>query len=56
MRKTRLVNTYDNKIGLKTYYKENYDRSRRAIEDIRWEPILRDKVVLLGDFNAHSPA
>jgi hypothetical protein len=56
MRRTRLVNTYDNRIGLRTCYKRNYDRSRRAIEDIKWEPVLRSRVVLLGDFNAHSPA
>jgi hypothetical protein len=56
MRKTRLVNTYDNRIGPGTCYKGNHDRSRRAIEDIRWEPVLRGRVILLGDFNAHSPA
>jgi hypothetical protein len=56
MRRTRLVNTYDNRIGLRTCYKGNYDRSKRAIEDIRWESVLRSRVVLLGDFNAHSPA
>jgi hypothetical protein len=52
----RLVNTYDNRIGPKTCYKRNHNRSRRAIENIKWEPILRGRVVLLGDFNAHSPA
>jgi hypothetical protein len=56
MRKTRLVNTYDNRIGSETCYKGNHDRSKRAIEDIRWKPILRGRVILLRDFNAHSSA
>jgi hypothetical protein len=56
MRKTKLVNTYNNRIGSETCYKENYDRSKRAIEDIRWESILRDRIILLGDFNAYSSA
>jgi endonuclease/exonuclease/phosphatase family metal-dependent hydrolase len=32
------------------------NRSWRAIEDITWNMLLRGRAVLLGDFNAHSPA
>src|SRR5271156_5828740 len=55
-RRTRLINIYDNRIGLGTCYKGDAHRSWRAIEDITWNTLLRGRVVLLGDFNAHSPA
>jgi hypothetical protein len=54
-RRTRLINIYDNRIGLGTCYKGDSDRTWRAIEDIQWQPLLRGRAVLLGDFNAHSP-
>jgi hypothetical protein len=34
MRKTRLINCYDARIGLNTTYQEDIDSNRRAIEDI----------------------
>ena len=34
MRKTRLINCYDNRIGLNTTYQGDIDSNRRAIEDI----------------------
>src|SRR5271154_29236 len=55
-RRTRLINVYDNQIGLGTCYKGESNQSWRAIEDISWNTLLRGRVVLLGDFNAHSPA
>jgi len=54
-RRTRLINIYDNQIGLGTCYKGDSNQSWRAIEDISWNTLLRGRVVLLGDFNAHSP-
>jgi len=33
-RRTRLINLYDNKIGLGTCYKGNSNRTLRAMEDI----------------------
>ena len=54
-RRTRLINVYDNRIGLGTCYKGTCNRSRRAIEDINWDSTIQGRVVLLGDFNAHSP-
>src|SRR4030095_13680993 len=50
------INVYDNRIGLGTYYRGDSDRLRRAIEDTNWSTLLRGRVVLLGDFNANSPA
>jgi hypothetical protein len=55
-RRTRLINVYDNRIGPETCYEGDYNYSRRAIKDISWDVLLRGRVVLLGDFNAHSPA
>jgi len=54
-RRTRLINVYDNRIGLGTCYKGDAERTWRAIEDIQWQPLLRGRAVLLGDFNAQSP-
>jgi hypothetical protein len=54
-RRTRLINIYDNKIGLGTCYLSDSNRTWRAIEDISWNTLLQGRVVLLGDFNAHSP-
>ena len=39
-RQTRLINVYDNRIGLETYYKDDAERIWRAIEDIQWQPLL----------------
>ncbi len=39
-RRTRLINIYDNRIGLGTCYKGNADRTWRAMEDIQWQPLL----------------
>ena len=33
-RRTRIINIYDNRIGLGTYYQEEAERTWRAIEDI----------------------
>jgi len=33
----------------------DHNHSRRAIEDINWDSAIQGRVVLLGDFNAHSP-
>ena len=54
-RKTRLINCYDNRIGLNTTYHGEIDSNRRAIEDINWEPLIQGRTILLGDFNAYSP-
>ena len=55
MRKTRLINCYDNKIGPNTTYLGELDSNRRAIEDVNWNLLIQGRTILLGDFNAHSP-
>jgi len=55
IRRTRLINSYDNKIGPGTVYQGDIDSNRRAIDDIDWEPLIQGRTILLGDFNAHSP-
>ena len=55
MRKTSLINCYNNKIGLNTTYQGDIDSNRRAIEDIDWNLLIQDRKILLDDFNAHSP-
>jgi hypothetical protein len=40
MRRTRLINSYNNRIGLGTVYQGDIDFNRRAIDDIDWEPLI----------------
>ena len=54
LRRTRLVNVYDNIVGMGRPWQGNEPRRRRALEDVNWEPILQGRVLLIGDFNAHS--
>jgi hypothetical protein len=55
IRRTRLINVYDNVIGPGSCWQGPFNYSRRAIEDIAWNTVIRGRVILLGDFNAHSP-
>ena len=55
MRKTRLINCYDNKIGPNTTYNNEIDSNRRAISDVNWESLIQGRAIIFGDFNAHSP-
>jgi Endonuclease-reverse transcriptase len=54
IRRTRLINVYDNIINIGPENWQNTGQSRRAIEDINWQMFLGGRVVLLGDFNAYS--
>ncbi len=54
VRKTRVVNMYDNYIGQGYTWQGHSTEIRRAIQDISWSYILRGRVLLLGDMNAHS--
>jgi hypothetical protein len=40
MRKTRLINCYDNRIGLNTTYLGELDSNKRAIEDVNWNLLI----------------
>ena len=48
-RRTRVVNIYDQNIQVE-------GRNTRPVKEIQWEQILRERVILLGDFNTKSPS
>ena len=54
-RKTRVVNVYDNRVGRGCTWDGGIHRTRRALKDVNWEPIIRGRVLVAGDVNAHSP-
>lgn len=54
MRKTHIVNIYDNWVGRDQIWQGNREEKRRAIQDAEWEKIIDGRTVLAGDFNAHS--
>lgn len=54
-RRTRVVNAYDNRVGQGCTWEENTPQTRRALEDIVWDRVIRERVLLVGDMNAHSP-
>ena len=54
-RRTRVVNCYDSWLGASHTYAGGSRRNRRALTDVNWDPILRGRCLILGDFNAHSP-
>ncbi len=54
-RKTRVVNIYDNRVGNGCTWNGGISHTIRALEDIKWELIIRGRVLMAGDINAHSP-
>ena len=46
---------YDNREGRDCTWDGGINRIRRALEDINWEPVIRGRVLIAGDINAHSP-
>ena len=54
LRKTRVVNLYDNKIGKRQPWEGFCPTPRRAIQDICWRPVIRGRVLIVGDVNAYS--
>ena len=53
-RRTRVVNLYDNKIGEGYPWQGSISTVRRAIQDISWRRVIRGRVLVVGDMNAHS--
>ena len=45
---------YDNRVGRGCTWDGGIPRIRRALEDINWEPVIRGRVLIAGDINAHS--
>ena len=56
LRRTRVVNMYDNVIGRGHTWQGPTPVIRRAIQDICWNSVIRGRVLLVGDMNAHSPS
>lgn len=53
-KRTRVVNLYDNKIGSGQLWKNSDTTFRQVIENTSWQPIMRRRVLIIGDINAHS--
>ena len=54
LRKTRVVNLYDDKIGKGQPWEGFCPTPRRAIQDICWRPVIQSRVLIVGEMNAHS--
>ena len=54
MRRTRVVNLYDNVVDEGHTWQGPTSVVRRALQDIRWNPIIRGRVLMIGDMIAHS--
>ena len=54
LRRTRIVNLYDNKVGRGQVWEGSSPTVQRAIQDVSWRHIIRGRVLILGDMNAHS--
>ena len=54
-RKTRALNVYDNRVGQGCTWSGGNPCIRRALQDVKWEPIIRGRFLMAGDVNAHSP-
>ena len=54
-RKTRIVNVYNSKLGEEQTWRGRERKVRRAIEDFPLQTIMKWKVLIVEDINAHSP-
>ena len=54
-KKTRIVNIYDNKLEERQTWQGSEQRVRQAIKDIPWQSIIKQRVLVVKDMNAHSP-
>lgn len=54
-RKTRVLNAYDNRVGQGCTWTDHTLRVGRALEDIKWDSVIRGRFLMAGDINAHSP-
>ena len=55
MQAKKALNLYDNKVGRGQIWEGPSPILRRAIQDISWRQIIRGRVLIVGDVNAHSP-
>lgn len=54
-KRTRAINIYDNQVGQRCTWVGHTSQNRRALEDIMWNRVIRGRVLLLRDMNAHNP-
>ena len=55
LRKTKVINLYDKKIGRGQLWKRSFPIPRRAIQDTCWRLVILGKVLMVRDMNAYSP-
>lgn len=55
LRKTGVVNLYDNKVDRGQLWEGPSTLVHRVIQDIPWNLIIRGRVLITGDMNARSP-
>ena len=55
LQKISVANLYDNKVGRGQLWERPTTLVRDVIQDILWNLIIRDQVLILGDMNVHSP-
>lgn len=53
--KTQVVNVYDDRVGKGCTWDGGIPQIRKALEDVTWGPVIRGRILIAGDFNAHSP-
>lgn len=54
MRTTRVVNLYNNKVGKGQLWEGSSPTVWQTIQNVSWRHIIRGRVLIVGDMNAHS--
>ena len=54
MKKIRIVNLYNNKVGKNQPWQGSNALIYQAIENILWKSIIQRQVLIVGDMNTHS--
>ena len=54
LRKTRVVNLYDNKVGRRQIWERSSPIVQGTIQDMSWKQIIKSRVLIVGDINTHS--
>ena len=53
LKRTRVVNLYDNKVGRGQLWERSSPTIRRVIQDISWRHIIKGRVLVVGDMKAY---
>lgn len=54
-KKIREVSKYKNKMGKRSTYNDNQEKTRKAIQDITLNLIIKHRNLLTEDINGHRP-